>query len=538
MMADAVTAADKFDFVIVGAGSAGCVLANRLSADPANRVCLIEAGSRDRNPLIHIPLGVLGLIAHPRLNWRFATTPQSHLANRTVAVPRGRVLGGSSSINGMVYHRGHPRDYNAWAEMGNTGWSWHEVLPYFRRSENNERWGDTEHHGRGGPLNVADLDTTNPLVDVFLEAASSLQFSRTDDLCGPQPEGFGTRQVTMRGGRRESTARAFLDPARKRANLTIVTRAIVSRVVFEGKRACGVELIGPAGARRISARREVLLSAGTIASPLILMRSGIGEPDQLARFDIPVVHHAPEVGQNYNDHVGTAVQFASSSLLTYGLSARTVPRLALSVLEYALFRRGLLASNILHASGFIRSEAGLDRPDIQLVFIPARRDPDGRMGRGHGFAVLAILLHPRSMGHVGLSGPGADAPPLIDPRFFSDPDDPERLLRGVKVARRVLDTPAFAPYRGEEQAPGAAVQTDEALRDYIRTTTATTFHPVGTCRMGPDEKAVVDPRLHVRGIGGLRVVDASVFPTQVGGNTNAPVIMVAEKAADMVLGRA
>jgi choline dehydrogenase-like flavoprotein len=525
-------AADEaaFDFVIVGAGSAGCVLANRLSADPATRVCLIEAGPRDRHPLIHVPLGVMRLLAHPRLNWRYATVPQPELADRCIPVPRGRVLGGSSAINGMVYHRGHPADYDGWAALGNDGWSWREVLPYFRRSENNETWGESAYHGRGGPLNVTDLDTTNPLVEVFLDAAASLQFPRTADFTGAQPEGFGTRQVTMRGGRRHSAATAFLDPARRRANLAIITGAAASRVRLQGRRAVGVEIEQDGETRCIAARREVLLCAGTVASPLLLMRSGIGDPALLAQHGIAVAQASPEVGCNYQDHIGTAVQFASSSTLTYGVSPRTLPFLGWSVLQYALFRRGLLASNILHAAGFLRSEPGLDRPDLQLIFVPARRDPDGRVGRGHGFAVMAVLLHPESRGTVRISGPAWQAPPLIDPRFLSAPRDLDVLLRGVRLARRILLTPGFAPYRGVEEHPGDGVQSEPALRDFIRATASTTFHPVGTCRMG----GVVDPQLRVHGVAGLRVVDASVFPTQIGGNTNAPVIMVAERAGDFI----
>ncbi len=524
-----------FDYIIVGAGSAGCVLANRLSADPNLRVCLIEAGPPDRNLLIHIPLGVMGLFRHRRLNWRFETTRQTEAGNRAIYVPRGKTLGGTSSINGMVYTRGHPTDYDAWAAAGNPGWSFEDVLPYFRRSENNERWKDSPYHGVGGPLNVSD-SAPSLLSEVFSDAAASLQIPHCEDFCGVTHEGYGMRQLTQKGGRRHSTAAAFLKPVRDRKNLVVITSALVDRVTLDGKRAVGVEIVN--GTRRqISARREVVLAGGAIASPMILMRSGIGDGGELARHGIAVAHDLPAVGKNLQDHVAACIQYMNPSNASFGLSWRTVPKFAWGAVEYLLFRRGLYARNIMQAGAFVKSDPSLPKPDIQLIFSGARRTPSGIVGIGHGFGLFAVVLRPKSRGYVGLSGADALAAPVIDPRFFSDPADMEALLRGVKLSRRLIQAPAFNPHRGKEIVPGDNVQSDDGLREFIRNAAATVFHPVGTCRMGGDPTSVVDPQLRVRGIDGLRVIDASIMPTIIGGNTNAPTIMIAEKGADMIFGK-
>ena len=535
--ANASQGEDAFDYVIVGGGSAGCVLAARLSEDPAVRVCLIEAGPPDSHPLIHIPLGVTWLINHQRLNWRYWSVPQLHAAGRSVFLPRGRVLGGSSSINGSIYIRGHRSDYDDWMAWGNPGWSYAEVLPYFRKSENNEHFRASPYHGVGGPMNVTDCESYNPLVDTLLEAADSLQLPRTDDFNGREQEGFGRRQVTIRDGRRESAATAFLRNARSRKNLTILCDALVSRVVFEGRRAAAVEIVQSRERRRLAARREVILSAGVFASPAILIRSGIGDGAELQKHGIDVVHHAPQVGRNLQDHISSPVQYSSPTTIPYGISWRTLPWLGWNVMNYVLYRRGIFANTILHAGGFVRSQPGLDRPDIQYILMPAERSPNGRMGIGHGYGLITILLRPRSSGTVRLAGPDPDVAPVIDPAFYSEPDDLDDMLRGLRLARRLLETPAWARVRGEEIRPGASVQSDGALKDYIRASSATCFHPVGTCAMGRDAQDVVDATLRVRGVEGLRVVDASVIPRMIGGNTNAPVIMIAEKAADMIRGR-
>ncbi len=528
---------DTFDYVIVGGGSAGCVLAGRLSEDANVRVCLIEAGPPDRHPLIHIPLGVTWLIKHPGLNWCYWSEPQAHVAGRSIFLPRGRVLGGSSSINGSIYIRGHRADYDDWARWGNPGWSYAEVLPYFRKSENNEHFRDSPYHGVGGPLNVSDCESYNPLTDIMLEAADSLQFARTDDFNGREQEGFGRRQVTIRNGRRESAATAFLRDARTRKNLTIICDALVSRILFEGRRATQVQFVQSGVPRTVTARREIILSAGAFASPTILMRSGIGDGAQLQRHGIDVVHHAPQVGRNLQDHISSAVQYSTPTTIPYGIAWRSLPWVAWTIMRYALFRRGLLANTGLQAGGFVRTRPNLDRPDIQFILIPAERTPDGRMGIGHGYGLVTLLLRPKSSGSVSLAGPEPDLAPCIDPAFYSETDDLDDMVRGMRLARRILEAPAWNTLRGAEIRPGPQVQSDEGLKEFIRNSSTTCFHPVGTCRMGRDEQDVVDATLRVRGVEALRVVDASIMPRMIGGNTNAPVIMIAEKAADMIRGR-
>jgi choline dehydrogenase-like flavoprotein len=530
---------DTFDYIIVGAGSAGCVLANRLSEDSSVRVCLIEAGGRDRSPFIHVPLAIGFLMHHRKLNWRYWTTKQEQAAQRPIYIPRGKVLGGSSSINGMVYMRGHRLDYDDWAATGNAGWSFGEVLPYFKKSENNEEFGDSDplYHGKGGLMNVRNADSYNPLVDMMCEAAASMQMPLTSDFNGAQQEGFGRRQSTHLNGRRVSTATAFLRPARQRKNLTVIMNALTDRVIFTGRRATGVTLRIGTQTRRLSARREVIVCGGTVASPTILMRSGIGPGAELQRHGIDIVHELPGVGRNLQDHIAAVVQHLSPTTIPYGISWRTLPWGAWNVVQYILFRRGILANNLFHAGGFIRTQPTLDRPDIQFILMPAHRVPEGQTGLGHGYGLVTVLLRPKSRGEVLLGDADPATAPRIEARFLSEPDDLELLLRGLKLSRRVLAAPAWDKVRGPEFRPGADVQSDDALRDYIRKTCGTVFHPVGTCRMGRDADAVVDPELRVHGIEGLRVVDASIMPTLIGGNTNAPTIMIAEKAADMIRGR-
>ena len=528
---------DVFDYVVVGAGTAGCVLASRLSEDPHTRVAVIEAGPPDRHPLIHIPAAVAAAISRPRLNWRFVTVPQGHLAGRSIPIPRGHVVGGSGSINGMVYFRGHPTDFDDWATAGNPGWSYGEVLPYFLRSENNEDYPDSEYHGHGGPINVTHIKRPNPMTPAFLEAMRGLGFERTDDFNGPTSEGYGPRQGTILNGRRVSTATAYLRPASRRSNLSILTHTRALEILIDHRRAIGVGVLSAAGERRLFARQEVIVSAGAILSPHLLMLSGIGDQQELRTAGIAVKQHLPAVGANYHDHLAVAVLMEMRNSDSYGISWRAAPRDMANLLEYALFRTGPLASNVFEATGFIRTLTELSRPDVQVVFQAARRNRGTfPFPLGHGFAISIVGLYPKSRGRVRLASSNPLAPPLVDPQLLSHPDDVAMMLRGLKVGRQVTRASSFARYRAVEVQPGPKVQDDAALIEYIRRAAATVHHPCGSCRMGPDDQAVVDETLRVRGVEALRVVDASVFPNVVGGNTNAAVVMIAEKAADMIRG--
>jgi choline dehydrogenase len=529
--------ADAFDFVIVGAGTAGCVLAARLSGDPRNTVCLLEAGGEDRHPFIHVPATVAAAIARPSLNWRFMTVPQPALDNRRIPLPRGRVIGGSGSINGMVYFRGQPRDFDDWAAMGNPGWSYRDVLPYFIRSENNDSYADSPWHGRSGPIRVSHIARPNPMIAAFLEAMRWLGFKRCEDFNGPDPEGYGLRQGTIRNGRRDSTAVAYLRPARARGNLEVRTDSLATRILLENGRAAGVEVERAGQLQRLQARREVVVCAGAVQSPQILLLSGIGDGEALRLLGIETRQHLPGVGANYHDHVAAGILMEMSNSESYGISLRAAPRGAWNLLEYALFRRGPFASNVFEANAFVRSAPDRDRPDLQIVFQPARRNPGTfPFPLGHGFALSVVHLYPRSRGRVSLASPDPHVPPAVDPDLLADPEDLPPTLRGLELSRRIIAAPAFARYRAVEVQPGLAEQGDAALAGYVRRTAYTVHHPVGSCRMGTDAHAVVDPALRVHGVEGLRVVDASVFPRVVGGNTNAAVVMAAEKAADMILG--
>jgi choline dehydrogenase-like flavoprotein len=453
-------------------------------------------------------------------------------------MPRGRVLGGTSSINGMVYTRGHASDFDEWAERCGLDWDYSHVLPYFIRSEDNRHHRDAAFHGTDGPMAVTSIRPCNPLIDCFLQAADSLGLPRNSDFNGAQMEGFGDRQATIRNGRRESMASAFLKPAMHRSNLTVLTDCLVHRVLIENGRAVGVEIERAGRMHRLRAARETILSAGAFASPAVLLRSGVGDAVALRQLSVPVLKDLPEVGRNLTDHLSCATVMRTRSSESYGLSWRALPRGLYNLAEYALLKRGPLASNVFEAHGFVRSRPDLTCPDVQIIFMPAYRNPSGfPIPLGHGFGINVALLKPLSRGSVTLASTDAHAAPLIDPNFLSAPEDLAPLLSGLKLARRLLAAPAFQRFERWETLPGPAVQSDAELEAYIRATCGTVFHPVGTCRMGQDAESVVDPELRVRGIAGLRVADASVFPTIVRGNTNAAVVMVAEKAADMILGK-
>ena len=526
-----------FDYVIVGAGTAGCVLASRLSEDRASRVALVEAGPLDRHPFIHIPATVGAAIAQPKLNWRFMTAPQANLNGRSIPIPRGHVVGGSGSINGMVYFRGHPTDFDDWAAAGNPGWSYRDVLPYFLRSENNDAYPSSPYHGQGGPMNVTFIKRPNPMTPAFLAAMGSLGYQRNSDFNGADSEGYGPRQGTILQGRRVSTATAYLKPASHRDNLTILTDTRVARIRIDERRATGVDVLTAGGERRLTARREVIVSGGAVLSPQLLMLSGIGDETALRNAGVEVKHHLPGVGAHYHDHLAVGVLMEMRNTESYGISWRTLPRSVGNLLEYALFRTGPLSSNVFEATGFVRTLAQLRRPDVQIVFQAARRNTNTfPFPLGHGFAVNVVGLYPKSRGRVSLAGPDPRAAPIVDPQLMSDPEDGATLLRGLKIARRISQSASFSRYRAVEVQPGATSQDDESLLGYIRRASSTVHHPCGSCRMGPDASSVVDAQLRVHGIEGLRVADAAIFPSLVGGNTNAAVVMIAEKAADLIRG--
>jgi len=536
----AVPYPQEFDYVIVGAGTAGCVLAARLSEDPDVQVLLIEAGGDGGHPFIHVPALVGAALAQRDLNWGWRTEPQAALGGRQIPLPRGRGLGGTGAVNGMAYFRGQPKDYEDWAAAGNAGWSWREVLPYFTRSEDNADHPASTWHGRGGPIHVAHIRKPNPLNQAFLSAFAALgQYPACDDFTGPRPEGYGLRQGTIRRGRRDSSATAYLQPALSRPNLHVLTRSHVSRILFEGRRATGVEVFGIGGMSHIKARREVLLCAGAIQSPQLLMLSGIGDADELRLHGLPLVQHLPAVGRHYQDHVAVPVLMETRDKRSYGLSWRTAHRAAANLAQYLLWREGPLASNLFESTAFIRSSAGADRPDLQIVFQPARRNRSSfPLPLGHGYAINSVTLYPHSRGRISLASGDSHVAPRIQANLLADDADLQPLLTGIKLARELLADSAFASCRAVEVAPGPQVQGDAALTAYIRASASTVHHPTSTCRMGPDENSVVDAQLRVHGIEGLRVVDASVFPSIIGGNTNAPVVMVAEKAADLLRGLA
>jgi choline dehydrogenase len=526
---------ESFDYIIVGAGSAGCVLANRLSASGRHRVLLLEAGGHDRNIWIHIPLGYGKLFSNAKVNWLYATEPEPGLNNRKIIQPRGKVLGGSSSINGLLYVRGQPEDYDHWRQLGNAGWSFEDVLPYFRRSEDQERGADAL-HGAGGPLAVSNVSEPHPLCEAFIDAAQQAGFPRNDDFNGPSQEGAGYFQLTARNGRRCSSAVGYLRPARRRPNLKIVTGALATRVLFSGRRAVGVEYRQGSTTHTAHANAEVILAGGAFNSPQLLQLSGLGPAELLRAHNIDVIADMPGVGNDLQDHLQVRMLYRCTEPITMNDVINSLRHRLGAGLRYIVSRKGLLTIGAGYAGAFLRTRPDLETPDVQLHFLIFSADAAGAALHSFpGFMTSVCQLRPESRGFVRIKSSDPSQPPAIQPRYLSSTNDCDTVVAGMSLLRRVMEQPAMHRYIAEEIAPGSDRTSDANLLAYARETGTTVYHPTSTCRMGSDPAAVVDERLRVHSIEGLRVIDGSIMPTVVSGNTNAAVVMIAEKGADMIL---
>jgi choline dehydrogenase len=526
----------EFDYIVVGAGSAGCVLADRLTENGRYSVLLLEAGGRDLHPYIHMPGAVGRMITGTHFNWSFLTAPQRHLNNRRMFLPQGKGLGGSSSINGMIYSRGNRHDYDHWAQLGNRGWSYDDVLPYFISMEGNAtRTGP--YHGNKGPLHVIDLISPHPLGFAFIDAVAELGVPRNKDFNGETQEGTGHFQQTVWNGLRWSATKAFLRPARRRPNLTILTEVTAERILIQNGRATGIEYVQKGNRRRITVRREIIVCSGAVGSPKLLLLSGIGPAAELQEAGVDPVHDLPGVGKNFHDHLDITIIYESKDKNTLDRQDTFWPSIRHGA-ELLLFRRGLIASTPAQAAAYVRSSPEIDIPDTSLHFLPGGVLDHGRQPiDGHNVTFHNNVMRPRSRGEIRLASKDPAAMPLIDPNYAADPYDMDVMVSCVKWARRIMATKAMRPYAGRERYPGPDVRTDAEIVDYVRSFAETDYHPVGSCKMGGDAAAVVDSELRVHGLKGLRVADSSIMPAVISGNTNAPTMMIAAKAADMILGQ-
>jgi len=526
-----------FDFIIIGGGSAGCVLAERLSACGNYQVCLLEAGSKDTSKLIHFPLGIIGLMRSKKLNWQYNSHPEITQNQRKIFNPRGKTLGGSSSINAMLYVRGQQEDYDHWASLGNTSWGFEQVLPYFKSTQHQES-GESYFHGIDGELNVADSRYKPPIFDEFILAAQQAGFKGNNDFNGADQEGVGYYQRTQKNGLRHSAAKAFLTPNLNRSNLTVLTEVKVTKLIMEGKCVTGVSYQQHNKSKQIFALKEVLLSAGTFNSPQILMLSGIGPKDEITKHNIDLQHELSGVGKNLQDHVDAMVVNKHHRTDLFALRPKSIWWTMKDSFKFFTKKQGVLTSVIAEAGGFIKSEVNVDRPDLQLHFLPGAMDDHGRNNKmllEYGISLHVCLLRPKSKGSVTLYDNEPTSEPKIQLNMLAHPDDQKIMIQAVKQARKILASPALSDKSGSEIFPGDSCQSEDEIFNFLKEKSNTIYHPVGTCKMGNDEMSVVDQNLKVHGIEHLRVIDASIMPTITSGNTNAPTIMIAAKAADMIL---